>query len=227
MSYISETDQRQEFQNAQGRVSSIILLILSYLSGLTYSLRMLRGQAFDVQVTEDDFFECRLELFKIFRQDYREAFKRTSYPRQDKSFFLCEQRLGFLHRLLRRIVERDTMPDESHWETLRQYDFIDTKFLDVPSFMEKTEFRTKAMRVVKSKIDVEREKSKRQEPSEAVGRSVVGATFNPFIETRRSYIRYVAKELIKHPSFKSDSVMGMASFACSTLLVLPQSQAIE
>ena len=73
--------------------------------------------------------------------------------------------LNFLHRLLRRIVERDTLPDESDWEALRQYDFIETKFLDVPSFMEKTEFRAKAMRVAKSKIDVEREKSKLQKPS--------------------------------------------------------------
>ena len=39
------------------------------------------------------------------------------------------------------------------------------------------------MRVAKSEIDVEREKSKRQKPSEAVARSVIGATFNPFIET--------------------------------------------
>ena len=135
--------------------------------------------------------------------------------------------LNFLHRLLRRIVERDTLPDESDWEALRQYDFIETKFLDVPSFMEKTEFRAKAMRVAKSKIDVEREKSKRQKPSEAVAQSVIGATFNPFNETGRSYLRYVAKELIKHPSFRSDLVMGMASFDYSTLFVFSRPQAIE
>ena len=93
--------------------------------------------------------------------------------------------------------------------------------------MEKTEFRAKAMRVAKSKIDVEREKFKREKPSEAVARSVIGVTFNPFIETGRSYFRYVAKELIKHPSFKSDLVMGMASFDYSTLFVLARSQAIE
>ena len=93
--------------------------------------------------------------------------------------------------------------------------------------MEKTEFRAKAMRVAKSKIDVEREKSKRQKPSEAVARSVIGATFNPFIETGRAHIRCVAKELIKHPSFKSDLVMGMANFEYPTLFVLPRPQAIE
>ena len=93
--------------------------------------------------------------------------------------------------------------------------------------MEKTEFRTKAMRVAKSKIDVERESSKRQKPSEAVARSVLGATLNPFIDTGCSWIRYVAKELTKHPSSKSDLVMGMASFDYSTLFVLSQPQAIE
>ena len=56
---------------------------------------------------------------------------------------------------------------------------------------------------------------------------MIGSTFNPFIETGRSYLRYVAKELIKHPSFKSDLVMGMASFDYTTLFVLTQPQAIE
>ena len=101
--------------------------------------------------------------------------------------------LTFLHRLLRWIVEREILPAENDWEALRQYDFIGTKFLNVPSFMEKTEFRTKTMRVAKSKSDVERERSKRQKPSEAVARSVIGATINPFIETGRSYMRYVVK----------------------------------
>ena len=55
----------------------------------------------------------------------------------------------------------------------------------------------------------------------------MGATFNPFIETGRTYIRCVARELIKHPSFKSDLVKGMASFDYSTLFILPQPQAIE
>ena len=227
VSYISETGQRQEFQNVHGRVSLVILLVPSCLYGLTCTLVMLQGQAFNVQVTGDDFCECRLELFKVIVQDYREAFKQSSCPRRDQGFFLCGQLLDFLHRLLRRIVERDTLRDESDWEALRQYDFIETKFLDVPSFMEKTEFRAGAMRVAKWKIDVEREKSKCQKPSEAVVRSVIGATFNPFIETGRSYLRYVAKKLINHPSFKSDLVMGMARFDYSTLFLLSRPQAIE
>ena len=221
VSYISE------FQKVHGRVSLTILLVPSCLCGFAYTLVMLQRQAFDVQVTGDEFFEGRLELFKVILQDYHEAFKRSSCPRRDQDFFLCGQMLKFLHRLLRRIVERDTLPDESDWETLRQYDFTEKTFLDVPSFVEKTEFRAKAMRVWKSKNDVERGNSKRQKPSEAVARSVIGATFNQSVETGRSYIRYVAKELIKHPSFKSDLVMGMPSIDYSTLFVLPRPQAIK
>ena len=168
MSYISETGQRQEFQNVHGWVSLFILLVPSCLYGLTYTLIMLQGQAVDGQVTGDEFFEGRLELFTVIVEDYREAFKRSSCPRLDQGFFLCGQMLDFLHRLLRRIVERDKLPDEIDWKALRQFDFIETKFLDVPSFMEKTEFRAKAMRVAKSKIDLERERSRRQKQSEAV-----------------------------------------------------------
>ena len=136
VSYTSETGQRQEIQNVHGRVSSVILLVSSCLYGLMYTLVILQGQASDVQVTGDEFFECRLELFKVTVQDYREPFKRSSCKRRDQGFFLCGQMLNFLHRLLRRIVERDTLPNENDCEALRHYDFVETKLLDVPSFME-------------------------------------------------------------------------------------------
>ena len=51
VSYISETGQWQEFQNVHGRVSLVILLVSNCFYGLTYTLVMLQGQAFDVQVT--------------------------------------------------------------------------------------------------------------------------------------------------------------------------------
>ena len=180
-----------------------------------------------MQVTGDEFFECRLELFKVIVQDFREAFKRSSCPRREQGFFLCGQLLNFLHRLLRRIVERDTFPKESDWEVLRQHKLYRDKISRCAMFYGEDEFRAKAMRVAKSKTDVEREKSKRQKPPEAVAHSVIEGSFNPFFETGRSYIRYVAKELIKQPSFKSDTVMGMASSDFSTLFVLPRPQAIE
>ena len=118
VSYISETGQRQEIENVHGRVTSIILLVPSCLYELTYTLVILQGQAFDVQLTGDEFFESRLELFKVIVQYYRETFKRSSYRYQ--GFLLCGQMLNFLHCLLRRFVERDTLPDENDWEALRQ-----------------------------------------------------------------------------------------------------------
>ena len=131
----------------------------------------------------DEFFECRCELFKVITQDYRKEFKRSTSPKRDQGFLLFGQILDSLHRLLQRIVERDTLPDESDWETLRLYNFTSTNFLEVPSFMEKTVFRTKVMRVAKSKNDVEQEKAKRHNSSEVVARSINGATFNPFFDS--------------------------------------------
>ena len=87
VAFISEAGQRQEFQNVQGRVSLIRLLVPRCSYGVTYNLVMLQGQAFGVQVTGEEFLECRLELFKVNVQDYREAFKRSSCPRRDQGFF--------------------------------------------------------------------------------------------------------------------------------------------
>ena len=188
---------------------------------------MFYGKVFDMQVTGDESFECGLELFKVIVQDSSEAFKWSSCQRREQSFFLCGQMLDFLHRLLQRIVERDASADESDWETLRQYDFTSTNFIDVPFLMEKTECCSKTTRSAISNTDVERKKSKRQKPSEVVANFVIRATFYLFIDTGLTYIRYVAEKLIRHPSFKSDLVMGMACFDYSTILLLPRLQAIE
>ena len=64
MSYINETGQRQEFQNVNGRVSLAILLVSNCLYGLTYTLVMLQGHAFDVQVTIDDFFPVQIGVIQ-------------------------------------------------------------------------------------------------------------------------------------------------------------------
>ena len=123
-------------------------------------LKCCYGQALDSQVTGDDLFESRLELFKVIIQDYRESFRRSSDVRRDQGFFLCGQMLDFLHRLLRRIVARECLPEEDDWNALFEFDFTNVQLLSISQFMEKTEFRTKAMRAVKGRINVEREKSK-------------------------------------------------------------------
>ena len=104
-------------------------------------------QSFVFQETGDDFFEFSLNLIELFNQDYREAVKRSSSRKLEQVFQLCGQILKNLHRFLRRNREQRSLPDESDWEALRQNDFTSTKSFDVPSFMEKSEFRAKAMRV--------------------------------------------------------------------------------
>ena len=90
--------------------------------------------------------------------------------------------------------------------------------------MEKTEFRTKAMRAAKGRIKVEREKNKKARTDVLAG-AVIGEKFNPHVHQGRAYIRNVSKELINHPTFKSDLVVGLACFADAVLFTLPNHQA--
>ena len=109
-------------------------------------------------MTGDDLFESRLEILKVIMQDYRESFRRSSDVRRDQGFFLCGQMLDFLHRLLRRIVTRDCLPDEEDWDSLLKFDSTNVQLLSVSQFMEKTEFRTKAMRAAKGRINMWKER---------------------------------------------------------------------
>ena len=147
--------------------------------------------------------------------------------KRDQGFFFNGQMLDFLYRILRRIVQRSSLPEEKDWEALRDFDFSSVEFLDVPSFMEKTDFGAKAMWVAEAKIDLEREKGKRLKPSDVIARSVTAELFNPFIDTEWAYICYVAMELTNHLTFASELVVGMASFDYAVLFVLPRLQAID
>ena len=132
----------------------------------------------------------------------------------------------FLHRLLRRIVSRSCLPAEWDWDALRSFDSAVSELLGIPEFMQKTEFRAKVLKVARSKIDVERERGKKGKP-DAVAKTVMGELFNPFIDQGRQYIKYVVKKLMKHPTFKSDLVVGLASFAYSVLFNLPKTVAVD
>ena len=180
----------------------------------------------DGQVTGDPYFEARLELFKVIVQEYREAFKRSILPSRDQGFFLCGQMCDFLHRLLRRIVSRSCLPPEWDWDTLRYFDFAVSELLGIPEFMRKTEFRSKVLKVANSKIDVERERGKKAR-LDTVAKTVMGKAFNPFIDQDRQYIKYVAKKLVKHPTFKSDLVIGLACFDYGVLFILPKTVAVD
>ena len=84
------------------------------------------------------------------------AFKRSLEPKCDQAFFLCGQMCNFLHRLLRSVVKR------SDWGKLRSFDFAVIELSNVPGFKQTTEFRAKALKVGKSKIDIERDRGKRR-----------------------------------------------------------------
>ena len=132
----------------------------------------------------------------------------------------------FLHRLLRRIVSRGCLPSEWDWDALRSFNFSVGELLGIPEFMQKTEFRSKVLKVAKSKIDVERELGKKAR-TDAVAKTVMGESFNPFIDQGRQYIKYVAKGLVRHPTFKSDLVIGLACFDYGVLFKLPKTVAVD
>ena len=92
--------------------------------------------------------------------------------------------------------------------------------------MQKTEFRAKVLKVARSKIDVERERGKRGK-SDAIAKTVMGESFDPFIDQGRQYIKYVAKELMRYPTFKSDLVIGLACFDYAVQFKLPKSVAVD
>ena len=179
----------------------------------------------DNQVTGDPFFEARSELFKVIVQDHREAFKRSTVPTRDQGFFLCCQTCDYLHQL-RKIVPRSCLPNELDWDALRAFDFAAGESLSIPQLMQKTEFRAKALKVAREKIDVERERGKKAK-SDAVVKTVIGESFNPFIDQGGQHIKYVAKELLMHPVFKSDFDNGLACFDYAVLFNLPKTVAVD
>ena len=90
--------------------------------------------------------------------------------------------------------------------------------------MEKTEFRTKSMRAAKGRINVEREQNEKVK-TDVVAGTVMGEMFNQHVDHGRAYIRYVWKELINHPTFKSVLVVGSACFDYAVLFTMPKGQA--
>ena len=90
--------------------------------------------------------------------------------------------------------------------------------------MKKTELRTKAMRAAKGRLIVKRHKNKKVRTDVDAG-TVMGEMFNRHVDQGRAYIWYVCKELINHPTFKSDLVVGLACFDYAVLFTMPKDQA--
>ena len=146
--------------------------------------------------------------------------------KREQGFFLCGQMLDFLHRLLRRIVSRENLPEEIDWDALLGFEFVDAQLLTVSQIMETTEFRPKAMRAAKGRINVEREKS-RKSKTDVNSSAVMGVMFNLHVNQGRAYIRYVCTERFKHPTLKSGLVVGLACFDYCVLVMLPRGQAMD
>ena len=126
---------------------------------------------------------------------------------------------------LHRIVSRESLPEENNWDALLRFEIFDVQLLSISQFMEKAEFRTKAMRTAKGRINVEK-KSKKSK-TDVIASAVMGDMLNPHVNQGRSYIRYVCSELLKHPTFKSDLVVGLACFDYSVLFTSPRGQGMD
>ena len=75
-------------------------------------------------------------------------------------------------------MNRTDMPNKSDWQMLRPLDFAVEKLFRVPDFMQKTEFRAKALRATNSKIDSEKYGGKKIN-SDIVPRPVIGEKMQP------------------------------------------------
>ena len=122
-------------------------------------------------------------------------------PRRRIKASLCGQNLDFLHRLMRRIISRDSFPEESDCNALLGFDFTKVQLQSVLQFLEKIEFRTKAMKAANGRINVQREKNKRAKAN-TIATGVLGDMFHPHVDQRRAYTRYVCPELRKYPTFE-------------------------
>ena len=91
--------------------------------------------------------------------------------------------------------------------------------------MEKTEFRTKAMRASKGRNNVEK-KSKKSK-TDVIASGPMGDMFNPHVNQGGAYIRHVCAQLLKHLIFKSDLAVGLACFDYSVLFTLTRRQALD
>ena len=106
------------------------------------------------------------------------------------------------------------------------FDFTDVHLLCVSQLMEKTEFRIKATWVAKGRKKVEKEMNKTTKTHE-IASAVMEEMFKPDVDQGRAYVRYVCEEILKHPTFMADLVVGLACFEFCVLFTLPRSQAAE
>ena len=121
-------------------------------------------------------------------------------------------------------MTRDCLPEEVDRNALLKIDFTNAQLFSVSQFMETNETRTNAMRAAKGRTKVEREKNKKGR-TDVVAGTAMGEMFIPHVDQGRAYIRYVCKELINHPTFKSNFVVGLACFDYAVLFTMAEDRA--
>ena len=109
---------------------------------------------------------------------------------------------------------------------MRSFDIAVGELLSNPEFMQKPEFWARALKVARMKIDVERDRGKKAK-SDANAKTEMGESFTHFPDQGRQYIKHVAKELLRHRTFKPDLVIGLACFDYAMLFKLPETVAVD
>ena len=127
---------------------------------------------------------------------------------------------------MRRLVKRSYLLDESDWEKVHFFDFAVEEILSIPDFMQKNEFRAKALKVDKSETDMERDRGRTRRLT-LMFALLWGRHFIPFLTGGCSILSTLQNIYWRHPTFKSDLVIGLACFDYNVFFLLPKTQAIE
>ena len=79
--------------------------------------------------------------------------------------------------------------------------------------MKNNHRRTATLRVVKTCVDVERQKSKRKTSSQVVTASVLNETLTLYLKSARTYMKFVCEGLSENSLSKSD-LLKVSKFLC-------------
>ena len=161
-----------------------------------------RGRSFDAQADGGDLFESRLELLKVFIQEYRETYRRFSIVKRDHGSPLCE------------------------WDVLLGFGFANAKIISVSQFMEEIEFRIKLWGLQEAEYLSKKRRIRRRRVMSLFA-LFLRKILNPHIDKGRASIRYFSKKPIRLPKLKSDLLVGLASCDFFVLFTLPKNQAAE
>ena len=101
----------------------------------------------------------------------------------------------FLHRPVRRILQRVSLPQEDDWDSLKSFYFVTKELLSKEQFMVKTNFKNRALNVVKGQIDIEKNK-KKSGGSGGAAAIAIAQKYTPFIEACREFIRQLCFGLL-------------------------------